>query len=84
MCIFLLLISIPFTLHKKRLTTKNSPRDALLAPAHGIPIGTHTCKYVFQQAPTGLGQEGARRAHTVGDHDSTRTVVCLKDGEHEF
>jgi hypothetical protein len=34
--------------------------------------------------PNGPGQEGPRRAHTIGDPDSLYTIVCLKDGEHEF
>jgi hypothetical protein len=42
----------------KKMPTKNSPQDALLGPARGIPVGTHTRKYVFQQAPYGPGARG--------------------------
>jgi hypothetical protein len=66
------------------LTTEHYPWDALLALARGIPIGTHTHMYVFQQHPAGLGQEGPHGAHTVGGLGSTYTVLCLKDGEHKF
>jgi hypothetical protein len=42
----------------KRLPTENFPWYALLAPARGVPINTHTRMYVLQQAPYGPGARG--------------------------
>jgi hypothetical protein len=72
MCILLLLILINYVYFaQKSLPIEHSPRDGLLAPACGIPVGTHTRMYVFQRAPYGPGARWTHGAHTIGDLHST-------------